>query len=493
MHKSQQENSLVEVDTCSFADLCDDVEAPLALDTYQRPYVWGDEKVMQLLSDLKEFQEQGPNAPDYYMGTVLLHADTNSDRRYIIDGQQRISSLCILHHVLTGALPIGQKLTYRSHISLQNLRRAFQLLNTKPPKLMPPPSIFERIQLTVITVKSEDLAFTFFDTQNNRGVPLHPTDLLKAYHLRAISGDCQEQLQLMCARRWERLQKLRPRFCADEDYAPQLFQRLLWRSRRWTGMTKKFIKEETFDNLLEEFQSRTIVESLSDTVTLYAAQHNRRAVALRLLPDSGYELQSLPLQISATTMMPFAIRQPISRGVGFFLYAENYARLSCQLLDNNTTQHPELLQFRELYTKVVSQTSVYLRELFVLASIVFVDRLGYGGLFEFGLRLDHVLGALRLSKHSIYRQAPVNLLKGEELGLECNLLDVVANAFRAEEVHYFLSSLPLVDEVYRTEQVERQGVLMRYKQALLSYFAKEGKSSLAEKPTWIAIKLKARG
>jgi hypothetical protein len=92
--------------------------------------------------------------------------------------------------------------------------------------------VCERICFTVIEVPSEDLAFTFFDTQNNRGVPLHATDLLKAFHLRAIAEPSRETLQTNCAKRWETLQRTQPILGLAGDFAPALFNAFLWRARR---------------------------------------------------------------------------------------------------------------------------------------------------------------------------------------------------------------------------------------------------------------------
>ncbi len=68
--------------------------------------------------------------------------------------------------------------------------------------------VFDRLRFTVIIVTSRSRIY-FFDTQNNRGVPLGSTDLLKSFHLRAIHSDdaqIDELLQSHCASRWEKVQ-----------------------------------------------------------------------------------------------------------------------------------------------------------------------------------------------------------------------------------------------------------------------------------------------
>lgn len=109
----------------------------LKLDNYQHPYVWSRLKVAQLLADLSAFSAQD-QVGEYYLGTLLLHRDDRQEARFVIDGQQRPSSLAVLFHYFQDALPPG-----------------FDV------------SIFSRLRFTVITVTREDLAFTFIDTLNN--------------------------------------------------------------------------------------------------------------------------------------------------------------------------------------------------------------------------------------------------------------------------------------------------------------------------------------
>ena len=210
----------VSVALKSFNELAS-AACPLALDTYQRAYVWGEDKIHQLLTDLTDFIQQTGKLPSsntkhqqeaYYMGTLLMHVKTqgNDSCLCVIDGQQRLTSLAILYWLLTNELPAHIQFEFRSSRSLVNIQQAKNAMsywlkkhNVDRQALF---AIFEQLRFTVISVTKEDLAFTFFDTQNNRGVPLGSTDLLKAYHLRAINSDdgkLDEQLQSHCATRWE--------------------------------------------------------------------------------------------------------------------------------------------------------------------------------------------------------------------------------------------------------------------------------------------------
>ncbi len=484
MTQAMSTSGSVRVWVKNFAALFGEAAYPLAIDTYQRPYVWGTDKVSQLIVDLEEYCDQTkPSEPslDYYMGAVLLHEDREKQKLFIIDGQQRLTSLCVLHHALTGALPNNHALCYRSALSVTNIKQARARFEQSSLSQRAA-NLFDRICFTVITVPSEDLAFNFFDTQNNRGVPLQATDLLKAYHLRAINGRDSLRLQTNCAERWERLQGSKQILGHGADFAPTLFHQFLWRARRWTG--QKVIARESYDDIIAEFQDGAIRSEAPDTVPLYASRNNRLGAALTLQPQDGYRLepQSICLSNDAAEL-PFAIRQPISMGVGFFLYADKYTALTKHLLDD---EHPgpEVCAFRNFYSQVIADLSLYLRELFLLASVMYVDQFNHRQLLHFALWLDYALGAIRMRKEYIFKEAPLIFLRESPH----NLLDVIASAFRPEEVIAHLKKDPLAGPIYNSESIETgKGVQGRYKQRVLIYYGKEG--SLKDKAHWIAEKL----
>ncbi|WP_346798050.1 DUF262 domain-containing protein [Halomonas sp. Bachu 37] len=465
---------------------------PLALDSYQRPYVWDKAKLEQLIDDLLEFQEQDPSLPDYYMGTLLLHRNRERESLFVIDGQQRLTSLCILYHVLRRRPPPRRMaFEYSSLVSVRNIKHACTILQEKAAGRLRA-ELLNRLNFTVIEVGNEDLAFTFFDTQNNRGVPLKPTDLLKAFHLRAIkTGKPQrdEALQESCARRWEAVQVSgeKGKRSRDHDFAPELFHSYLWRARNWRG--QKVIERETHDELLMTFQHQSIPTAVATEVPLYPGVNNRLAAALTLRPDDEHywTLQSVDINESAASL-PFSLRQPIHQGIGFFLYAEKYATLLNWLL-HDETEDAEVVAFRGFYNRVVATLSPYLRELYKLAALMYVDQFSSVQLMRFGLWLDHVLGAIRLQKAYIFDRAPLRYLMDKEH----NLLDVIAGAYRPEEVIDFLRSDDMATRGYESARARKvvrgKGIRGRYLDALMNYY---GKDSLQDKPLWVEAALEAR-
>jgi hypothetical protein len=473
----------VEVTVLSFCQLFLDSSLPLALDTYQRGFVWNDEKVRQLADDLADYQKLPAPKPPYYMGTVLVHRHTAKEKRFIIDGQQRLTALCVLHHCLKASLPANCAMTY-SPQSARRIRSAIELF--QDPHHRPTGDIFEQIVFTVICVERVDWAFTFFDTQNNRGVPLHATDLLKAYHLRAVDGAImtrKEGLQTLCAKRWEGIQQGTPVMSHERDFAPSLFTKFLWRARYWTGNRAAY---GNHDALMTEFQKQTWkTEGDHATIPLYRSRHNRLGNALTLTQDGYSEIQTNPISLSPKAEdLPFAIRQPIQKGIGFFLYADKYAALLRRLVVE-PTDSDEVRQFREVYHKLLMANSIFLREAFLLASLVYADQFADEKLGEFALWLEHALGAIRVEKQQVRYQTAQNFFKNGAV----NLLDIIANGFRPEQVISHLQT-HTDRKSYAGETVESgRGVRGIYKKAVLDYYGREGHSSLRDKEKWIGEKL----
>lgn len=486
----RQDKNEIRVDVRSFKAL-QRLGYPIEIDSYQRPYIWDDAKLHQLVNDLWEFQKQGDNESGYYMGTLLLHRNRRRKSLFVIDGQQRLTSLCILYHVLRRRPPPRRMaFKYNSSVSVRNIKNARNLLEQIALNKLTG-ELLNRLHFTVIEVSNEDLAFTFFDTQNNRGVPLKPTDLLKAFHLRAIKSDMQnrdESLQANCARRWESVQGSgqKRESSRRQDFAHELFHSYLWRARNWRG--QKMIKYETNEDLLATFQQHSILPEAVTKVPLYPGINNRLATSLTLLKNDEYRQTVKKVNnIGSPDSLPLSLRQPIHQGVGFFLYAQKYAALLDWLWQDQITD-AEVIAFREFFHQVVATLSPYLRELYKLAVLMYVDQFGSAQLLRFGLYLDHVLGSIRMQKFYIFDRAPLRYL----MDSEHNLLDVIAGAYRPEEVIDFLRADERATQVYDSARARKvvpgKGVQGRYLEALFNYY---GKDSLTYKSRWIDAALEA--
>ncbi len=489
---TENKKNLIQVASETFNQLFNSTP-PLALDTYQRDFVWNDNKIRQLFDDLVEFSKISETG-SYYMGTILIHGNKDSDekglKQFVIDGQQRITALCVLYNQINGNLPENHALTYSPESSklIRQAKGLFEILNNQK-KL--DNKIFSQIVFTVIRVTQIDLAFTFFDTQNNRGVRLEATDLLKAYHLRAVGGKQKVALQTLCAKRWESVQLLSNVFPRGSHFLPLLFSQYLWRARRWTG---KQVNRVNHDALLDEFQTMSRETDDNATVPLFCFSNNCLASTLTLEPDGNHQIHGKSWGLSDDPAeLPFSIRQPVYKGIGFFLYVDKYASLS-QILMLKETKTNELNEFRKLYNALVKNNSSYFQEFFILAALMFYDRFGENKLFEFGLWLEYVLGTLRIKQGRVVQQTVMKLLTDHDL----NLLDVIANAYLPDQVISHLQNYGKSDEYYlKNAEIDIEtgnGVKGCYIKAMITYYGKKNDntsktSQLTNKKNWINEKL----
>lgn len=86
---------------------------------YQRPYTWGADETMQLLSDLQSALERDTDEP-YFLGSLVLVKEEGVTKSEVIDGQQRLTTISLILGVL------------RDLVDNQNMRRAIHEFLEKP-------------------------------------------------------------------------------------------------------------------------------------------------------------------------------------------------------------------------------------------------------------------------------------------------------------------------------------------------------------------------
>ena len=182
----------------------------LIIPPYQRPYKWTTKNIEELLTDMNTaLTEKQKYINDYYyrIGTVILHQDEQSNFN-IVDGQQRLISLSLLKRYLDSSFSnsiINHEFTDKE--SQTNIRKNYSFikqwlsLKDKGFILELNKSLNTTFQFVEITVTQQSEAFQLFDSQNNRGKPLDPHDLLKAYHLREMRHDKYSMIHAV--KKWE--------------------------------------------------------------------------------------------------------------------------------------------------------------------------------------------------------------------------------------------------------------------------------------------------
>ena len=221
-----------------------------SLDYYQREYRWKTDQITQLLDDLSgrflayyepnHGREQGADYGHYFLGSIIINDEGR--KQFIIDGQQRLTSLTLLliyiYHNLEAnenkydeirPLIFSSKRSAKSfNIDIKERRECMEALldgggpgdvdakgksesianildryedieNNFPEKLagraLPHFAywLIYNVDIIQITTSSNEDAYTIFETMNDRGLHLTPTEMLKGYLLSRITDNNQRE------------------------------------------------------------------------------------------------------------------------------------------------------------------------------------------------------------------------------------------------------------------------------------------------------------
>lgn len=274
-----------------------------SIDYYQREYKWHEKQIRELLDDLsnKFLEEYQPSHerskvadyPRYFLGSIIISKKESIG--YVVDGQQRLTSLTLLLLLLRNLQKdaaekvnvdelifserYGKK-SFNLHVdertpamealyenggehfnstdaveSVQNLLSRYRDLEAGFPDELRGDALpffidwlLENVHLVEITAYSDDDAYTIFETMNDRGLSLSPTDMLKGYLLANI----EESKRTLANTRWrDRIRELND---AGKEVEADCFKAWL-RSQYATKIRerKKGAKPEDFDRIGTEF------------------------------------------------------------------------------------------------------------------------------------------------------------------------------------------------------------------------------------------------
>lgn len=276
--------------------------AKYSIDYYQREYRWQQKQIIELIEDLtsKFLDSYDPNDErqaveqygHYFLGSIVL--SDRDGQKFIIDGQQRMTSLTLLLMFLYRELEDGDDKKHLAdmifsmrfgkrsfNLEVENRAAAMEAIYTnqtydcsdQPESVVNILARFEDIEdhfpveirgsalpffadwlienvhLVEITAYSDEDAYTIFETMNDRGLSLTPTDMLKGYLLANIADS---ELRNRASHTWaERVKK-----CQDlgqEEDADAIKSWLRSQHARKTRERKRNAKPEDFDLIGTEF------------------------------------------------------------------------------------------------------------------------------------------------------------------------------------------------------------------------------------------------
>lgn len=272
-----------------------------SIDYYQREYKWGEKQAAELVNDLvTKFLEEYDEAherkkvadyPHYFLGSIIISKKDSAS--FIIDGQQRLTSLSLflilLHNlqrqrddkVQIDELIVSERFGEKSFNlevaerspcmealfegqsfeianaseSVQNLYERYHDIDAAFPDELREKGLpyfidwmLEHVHLVEITAYSDDDAYTIFETMNDRGLSLSPTDMLKGYLLANID----EEYRVDVNSRWKVC--IRELVERDKEGDADFFKAWL-RSQYAMKIRerKKGAKQEDFDRIGTEY------------------------------------------------------------------------------------------------------------------------------------------------------------------------------------------------------------------------------------------------
>lgn len=237
------------------------------IDYYQREYKWQTQHVVELLQDLAarflEYYDESHERSAvagygaYFLGSIIV--SDRDGQKFIVDGQQRLTTLTLLLIYLRHQLPDEDQKTLIADLifsqkygkksfnldipertacmealydggdfatdnapeSIANLADRYADIAEHFPEQLRGKALpyfadwlMENVYLVEITAYSDEDAYTIFETMNDRGLSLSLTEMLKGYLLSNISDSDQRN---RAERIWkERIQALRD-IGKDED------------------------------------------------------------------------------------------------------------------------------------------------------------------------------------------------------------------------------------------------------------------------------------
>lgn len=417
----------------------------LQIPPYQRAYKWHSENVNQLINDVICFKDK----PSYRFGTLVLN------RSNIVDGQQRtITIILILYYILSNkgcsneylevyesVVGFMKRTKFKNKISLCNISKNLRAIRERDSELDKEflDMLLKRCEFIVINLDKESEAFQFFDSQNSRGKPLEPHDLLKAYHLRAIEPF--EQYDSDNITKWQKIK--------TEDLV-SLFL-LMYRIKRWSkGQSAiKFTMDDVkaFKGVSAAIKDKKLAERCFPAYM--------QAVICQLYAiENGQYLKTL---LGEDKCYPFQLDQAVVNGRRFFdmvlYYNDLVSSIRIESYFKDVDRAEKILKVLNSYGLKNRDGDKYVRVIFDALTVYFIDRFG-----KDDKRLGRVIEKFFLFAYTIrLRQFRVSLVTMDNHAKASRMFKLIRDASDPDEIaNVLVDSIPygeLAENFKKTPEV----------------------------------------
>lgn len=386
----------------------------LEIPYFQRPYRWQEKNVLQLLEDIYGSWKQVKSA--YRIGSIILLEEKEKKVFFIIDGQQRITTLVLILLQLGSkqARSLAEAFQFNHSDSEKSIRKNYDFIkywleeNVHSEQDGFLSYILKFCEFVEIKVLRLTEAFQMFDSQNSRGKSLEAYNLLKAYHIRAMEDEEATQVaKIDSDRRWEKATRFvtNPLNVNEKpiDILKSLFNEQLYRTRIWSRQLPAYHFNK---NVIGEFKGHTI-KSKEEMEYPFHNSNLLHAVALNYFNGLQVQVKGVKSRFSQKHFPNIndfvSINQPLLNGKQFFDYIESYVEIYKQLFVVKADEY-FLKQFKEFfeihcnYKNSYRTGDQYLKELYKSLIILVFDKYGEDGVRKFYKEMYAAVYRLRLEK-----------------------------------------------------------------------------------------------
>lgn len=373
-------SSLAEI-----AKIKDIVSENFIIPEYQRPYKWSVDSTLQLFNDL--YSAYKNNLEEYRIGSIILHSENG--KLNIVDGQQRLTTISILLYCFnedekSDFFPsLMTEKNLFNNLSSKAIKNNYQILNKKCNSLIDDDKkyfydyILSKCTFVKIVTDNIQEAFQFFDSQNSRGKPLAPHDLLKAYHLREMKNENEKEKKEIIDT-WENTNQKELKNLFEMNLFPLVNyykkQSALYYSVKDINIFKGILNSNVYDYSIYLKSANLYIEQLNS--------------------------QGVDELFCNKKINQFQLTQPIIAGKRFFLFTLHYFNVK-KSVESLVNDFLEKKKIDDSY--VQGNGNEYIKNLFLNICIFFVDRFNLEALttqyLEFFFKWSY---SLRLVMYAVY-------------------------------------------------------------------------------------------